>query len=156
MDLGINDAVHFNYLGAGVFWLYIVAALVLSCIAISTIVQLHPQRQAAPSEQDHRRTRQDDPALYFIVLASLSFATLSSNMLGVLIQSFLQWSQQAWVVRDLGSTSLIQRIWTWSITSTLFHDFGEAIVADNARYFWTNNALLITFAVCTYMGIEGV
>jgi hypothetical protein len=140
-----------NYSGALFFWLYIVAALLLTYVATSTIRELH----LAGRGESARRHLRDDSTIYFIVLAGLSFATLSSNMLGVLIQSFMQWSQQTWVASDLQGASLLMRIWRWSITSTLFRDFGEAIVANEARYFWTSSALLVTMAVCTYMGIDG-
>jgi hypothetical protein len=143
-----GDAPLANYFGAAVFWLYIVAALVLTYITSSTI--LCRRKSSQP-----RKPERDDASRYFIALAFLSFTTLSSNMLGVLIQSFLQWSRQGWVVRDVANASLMQRIWLWSTTSTLFLDFGEAIVANQARYFWTSGALLVTMAVCAYMGVEG-
>jgi hypothetical protein len=72
-------------------------------------------------------------------------------MLNVLIQTYQSWSAKHRISATLDSN----QIWTWSITSTLFQDFGEAIVASPARYLWVQTALLATLSVCLFMGIEG-
>ncbi|KAK3718331.1 hypothetical protein LTR37_005144 [Vermiconidia calcicola] len=135
---------HLNYGGATVFWLYIVAALYFSGLIMHTILTLPP---VSASDQD-RRARD---VKIFSCLACISFGTLSVNMLNVLIQSFSSWT----VERGIGGTINIGTIWSWSITSTLFQDFGEAIVANSARYLWAHTALLATLVVCLWIGYEG-
>ena len=134
-----------NYLGAAIFWLYIVAALYLTSLIVQTLYSL--SQNGAVNER-----RQQGDVLIFSGLAGLSFATLSFNMLNVLIQSFDAWSQSHRL--DL-PYDLISTIGRWSLTSTLFLDFGEALVESSARYLWSEAALLVTFAVSVFMGIEG-
>lgn len=133
-----------NYLGAAIFWLYNVFALVFTGITLRTLYRL--------STSSQNKTRNTGKAWLFSALAALSFATLSTNMLNVLIQSFNTWS----VSRDPAQLeNLPLAIWQWSITSSLFRDFGEAILGDSARFFWVQNALLATLSVFYYMGTEG-
>jgi hypothetical protein len=72
-------------------------------------------------------------------------------MLGVLIESFFDWHQQCSISGTIG----LRDIWKWSIESTLFQDFGEAIAATMARKYWTQAALIATMSVCLFMGAEG-
>ena len=134
-----------NYVGAGVFWTYILAALVLTGIIIRTLCQLH-----VASKTTQNRSLQ--PTWLFATLALASFGTLSYNMLQVLIQSFNLWSSGQHPAQLSGYP---QAIWQWSITSDLFLDFGEAIVANTARFLWVQSALLATLSIAFYMGIEG-
>ena len=134
-----------NYFGAGVFWMYILAALVLTSIILQTLIQLHNTR--TPKQDSPRQ-----PIWFFATLALASFGTLSYNMLQVLIQSFELWSNGQYPTRlSLYPATL----WQWSITSNLFQDFGEAIVANTARFLWVQSALLATLSICFYMGVEG-
>ncbi|EMC91294.1 hypothetical protein BAUCODRAFT_152568 [Baudoinia panamericana UAMH 10762] len=135
----------YNYFGATVFWLYNVAALSFTAIVLVTIAQLPARRY--PGRQS--------PARVFITLAGISFTVLSVNMLHVLIQSYYEWSQTIFGRLAVERNGMLRSIWTWSITSTLFRDFGEAIVADQARYVWTLSALIATMSVSTYMATEG-
>lgn len=133
-----------NYLGATIFWLYIAFALVFTGITLQTLFRL---------QQMPKSKRSNVGAIWlFSGLALVSFATLSTNMLNVLIQSFDTWSTTR-EPQDLATLPLA--IWHWSITSSLFQDFGEAIVADSARFFWVQSALLATLSVFHYMGTEG-
>lgn len=133
-----------NYLGASIFWSYNVAALVFTAIVLYTIVNLKPK-------DEKNRRRNGRLTVLFGVLATVSFAVLSANMLHVLIHSFNLWSEQRHAPLDDG---ILPAIWQWSITSNLFLDFGEAIVAG-PRFAWTQTALWITMIVCLYMGYEG-
>jgi hypothetical protein len=133
-----------NYLGATIFWIYNVFALVFTGITLRTLYRL--QQNYKP------KTHNTGLIWLFSGLALVSFATLSTNMLNVLIQSFNSWS----VGRDhIQLANLPSAIWQWSITSSLFRDFGEAIVGDSARFFWVQSALLATLSVFNYMGTEG-
>lgn len=133
-----------NYLGAAIFWLYNVFALVFTGITLRTLYHL---------QHTHKTRKHNTGAIWlFSGLALVSFATLSTNMLNVLIQSFNNWS----IGRDpVQLANLPLAIWQWSITSSLFRDFGEAIVGDSARFFWVQSALLATLSMFNYMGTEG-
>lgn len=133
-----------NYLGATIFWLYNVFALVFTGITLRTLYRL---------QQTYETKRRNVGATWlFCGLALVSFATLSTNMLNVLIQSFDNWSTG----RDPQQlASLPLAVWEWSNTSTLFSDFGDAIVEDSARFFWVQSALLATLSIFNFMGTEG-
>lgn len=130
-----------NYLGAAIFWLYILAALLFTSIILKTLYDTEPAKHA---ERNH--------VVLFGALSACSFATLSYNMLNVLISSYTLWAHERSL--SIADTS-IGSIWQWSITSTLFHDFGNAIVQSSARYLWTEASLLATLCVCLFTGIEG-
>lgn len=128
-----------NLLGAIVFWLYIALALIFSFFAIESILK-------APSPAPHKHVAT------FSIMAAISFSTLSFNMLHVLIDSYSTWSERQVIPLVLSPSS----IWQWSITSTLFRNFGEAIVLDDARFLWTQCALMATMSVSFFMGAEGM
>lgn len=128
-----------NVLGATVFWLYIAFALLFTYSVIESIV-----KSPKPAPHKHVAT--------FSIMAAISFSTLSFNMLHVLIDSYSIWSERQIVPLSLSPFS----VWQWSITSTLFRDFGEAIVLDEARFLWTQSALMATMSVSFFMGIEGM
>jgi hypothetical protein len=133
-----------NYLGATIFWLYNVFALVFTGITLRTLYRL---------QQTYGAKRRNAGSIWlFSGLALVSFATLSTNMLNVLIQSFNTWSTDR-SPEELANLPL--SIWQWSITSSLFRDFGDAIVGDSARFFWVQSALLATLSIFYYMGSEG-
>lgn len=134
-----------NYLGATIFWLYIILALVFTSITARTLLSLSASKRP-------KKRQNSGQVFLFSALAVLSFATLSRNMLEVLIQSFNQWSIG---LQPLPSNELPLRIWQWSTRSTLFRDFGEAIVSDSARFIWVQSALLATLSMFFYMGTEG-
>ena len=144
----VNMDVEVNYLGAAIFWLYIAAALLMSGVVICTIVTL-------PLYENNGTPHRWTDTLIFGSLACISFATLSYNMLSVLIQSFSSWSQRPISLELLQRTGIWSDIWTWSTESTLFQDFGGAIVASGARQYWTQAALIATMSVCLFMGGEG-
>ena len=133
-----------NFSGAAIFWLYIVAALFFSILVIHTIVEL----ETSNSNQRHHFRE----VKIFSALACISFVTLSYNMLNVLIESFFAWQGRRIFPGglDLGDT------WRWSVESTLFEDFGKAILASTVRKIWTLSALVATMSVCLFMGCEGI
>ncbi|GAB1731690.1 hypothetical protein NU195Hw_g4734t1 [Hortaea werneckii] len=147
-----------NYLGAAIFWSYILAALAFTGIAIHTILQIKPLPTTRPRYNDDAKLHARSLRL-FTLLASLSFTLLSANMLHVLIHSFQHWhsllppsphhppqpSPRTW----------LSLIWHWSTTSSLFHDFAHAILATPARRIWTFTELGMAMCVCLYMGQEG-
>lgn len=135
-----------NHFGAAIFWLYIVFALAFTGITLRTTYRLYNAYKPKKSQ------RRGGTIGLFLSLALLSFTTLSSNMLTVLIESFKAWT----VGRDPAElASLPLAVWNWSITSSLFRDFGEAIVENTARFLWVQNALLATLSIFFFMGAEG-
>jgi hypothetical protein len=136
-----------NYLGAAIFWLYIVFALVFTGKTLQTLYTLYTTTYKT---KESKHTKQ---IWLFSVLALLSFATLSTTMLNVLIQSF---NQKTPLLQQSPSwEELPQAIWHWSTTSSLFTDFAEGLVQDSARFFWAQTALLATLSTVIYMGTEG-
>ncbi|PPJ59857.1 hypothetical protein CBER1_04935 [Cercospora berteroae] len=133
-----------NLFGALIFWLYIVLALVFTSLVLESIVRL-------PTPLEKRKR-----VLVFSSLAFFSFAALSFNMLHVLVYSFQLWTEDHPLPNGMNVGSALTTIWKWSITSTLFKDFGVAIVEDLRRFFWTQAALWATMSVCLYMGAKGV
>ncbi|KAK4500035.1 hypothetical protein PRZ48_008221 [Zasmidium cellare] len=128
-----------NLFGAIVFWLYIIFALFFTFLAIDSILKLPnsvPRKHVAT----------------LTALAFISFSTLSFNMLHVLFDSYSTWSGRQVSPLSISPSS----IWQWSITSTLFRNFGEAIVQDEARFLWTQSALMATMSVSIFMGAEGL
>lgn len=134
-----------NYIRATIFWLYILAALVFTSIVLKT---LYNQQPAKSTRNDGQRQH----ILRSSILVAISFTTLSYNMLNVLIQSYTFWAHE----RNLSlADTTIPLIWHWSITSTPFQDFGNAILKTSARYLWTEPSLLATLSVCLHTAIEG-
>lgn len=134
-----------NYIGAAIFWLYIIAALFFTVLIVYTLFE-RGQPHISDKNQNGRAI------VIFSILAGISFGTLSLNMLNVLIQSFGSWRERQ---KPFVSSNIGTAVWQWSLNSTLFRDFAEALVASDARYLWSESALLTTFAVSTYMSIEG-
>lgn len=133
-----------NLPGGLIFWLYILLALLFTTLLLTTIIR---QLSPPPNTTTH--------VAIFSLLAIASFATLSVNMLHVLIQSYILWSAQTSTIGLLRAPISLAKVWQWSVRSTLFRDFGEAIVADEVRYLWVSWELLGTLSICLYMGAEG-
>jgi len=147
MDLSAAAHGPKNFLGAAIFWLYVLFALAFTATIASTLFELHQRHRV--TDNNALRTRH---VWVFGFFSLLSFSTLSFNMLEVLIQSFQLWSHGQYPSL---LTGYLAAIWNWSITSNLFQDFGEAIVANSARFLWTQSALLATIAVCFFMAMQG-
>nr|POE63410.1 hypothetical protein CFP56_04313 [Quercus suber] len=139
---------HISYSGATIFWLYNGFALLFAGIVIYTIYQLPGSSRRSNSPHHATAFR------LFSGLSMISFAILSTNMLNVLIQSFSQYrtNHADFVIRFDG---LPQHLYHWSLTTPLFHDFGEAILANSARCLWTQGALFATLWVCLFMASKG-
>ena len=152
---------HYNLSGALIFTAYVLSALFLTAfITRSLAVQYKkssPQRNRG--REKHIQT--------FSTLSVLSFSTLSYHMLNYLIISYQSWSKiHSYQLPGslFGSKSLLgtraQRIplhiWSWLTNSTLFADFATTICSSNARFWWTQQALLITMAWSVFMSLEGM
>jgi hypothetical protein len=135
-----------NHAGALIFWAYIVAALASTGVVLNTI------RKSYLQNNDRVRI-----PTALAILAVSSFATLSYHMLNVLILSYQQWTTRHNIPLGalIGSNRTPLHLWQWSITSSLFQDFGKAIVATKPRYLLSSSGLWSTLAVALFMGIEG-
>jgi hypothetical protein len=157
-----------NYVAAAFFWLYILAALAFTAIAVYTVLDLRQQERQRGDGMRHNATthaqkRDDGTVGLFAALASASFIILSINMLQVLIQSFDAWHTTRYATGthsvkeayDQTLRAVIEDIWLWSLTTPLFIDFDAAIISGPARFLWSGSELSVTLSVCFYMGLEG-
>ncbi|GAB7343964.1 hypothetical protein MBLNU457_1904t1 [Dothideomycetes sp. NU457] len=125
-----------NISGALIFWSYIVAALTFTGLIIYTILNDGPFNKSGLRSEK----------ITFAALAWVSFLWLSYNMVNVLLRSYLEWEtvhkpviplRFTFTSCTLSSMDVARRLWHWSTTSTLFEDFGRAIVADRDGGGWT-------------------
>ena len=150
-----------NVLGAIIFFSYIVTALGITGLIVSDLSKAYRAFSKSQANTIHR----SNLILAFASFAAISFSGLSYHMLNVLIHSYLTWVESANMPfpRTLfgtltglttGELSLLD-IWTWAKSSTLFTDFAEVICNDPVRFWWTQQALLLSIGWNTYMAIEG-
>lgn len=134
-----------NLSGALIFWAYIAGALASTGIVLNT------------TRQSYLQNGRPKISPFLAVLALSSFATLSYHMLNVLILSYQQWTARYSIPLGalIGANRTPLHLWKWSTTSSLFQNFGEAIVATKPRYLLSSSGLWSTLAVAVYMGIEG-
>ncbi|GAB1741541.1 hypothetical protein NU219Hw_g6769t1 [Hortaea werneckii] len=147
-----------NYLGAGIFWSYILAALAFTGLAIHTILKSHNPTTRSRNHDDVKLSARS--LRLFTFLALLSFATLSANMLHVLLHSFQHWHSTLSPTtrpthQPAPTPTCLSLIWSWSTTSALFQDFAHAILASPARRVWTFAELGMAMTICLHMAQEG-
>ena len=151
----------YNLSGALIFTAYVLSALFLTAFISNSLRVQH--RKTSP-ERKHGR---ENHIQIFSALTVLSFSTLSYRMLNYLIVSYQAWSKSydyQLPASLFGSNGLFgpreQRvplhIWSWLTESTLFTDFATTICSNNARFWWTQQALLVTMAWSAFMSLEGV
>lgn len=133
--------------GALIFWAYIAAALFLMAAISTSAYDLWIRTP-------HRSSRRGGGAAIgaYVALAIVSFATLSYNMLNVLILEHSKWLHHSSSAHQM---SLLPQLWIWSVESSLFVSFAEEITASPARWFWSQAELGISMVVSCWMGIEG-
>ena len=147
-----------NLSGALIFTAYVLSALFLT-VFITDSLRIQYKKNSHKGRETHIQT--------FSALSVLSFSTLSYHMLNYLIVSYQAWSKTHGYQLPaslFGPNSLLgtreQRvtlhIWSWLTESTLFADFATTICSNNARFWWTQQALLITMAWSVFMSFEGV
>lgn len=141
-----------NYTGALLFWSYILFALLFTTLIL---LNIHSLSHSQPLPKNKKAT------IYLSILAILSFATLSYNMLHVLFQSYASWTTihstpySMTLPELIGPNRIPLHLWQWSTTTSLFQDFAEAIVASPARRAWTVASLQTTLLTSVYMATEG-
>ena len=157
-----------NLLGAILFSGYVTAAVLLTAIITYNLYGTHQNLLIVKSKSpDDSPLSKAKHVQLFASLAALSFSVLSYHMMHFLVVSYVAWSTERQILipdRLFGEGGLIGRgnssrvdlhIWHWLTTSTLFLDFAEIICQDGAKYWWTQQALLVTMACCHFMAIEG-
>ena len=169
-----------NFLGALIFFSYLVAALSLTSLITYDLFNLYNARKdAARQQHDHKSTTSTTKSGngsatvsplrlgLSVLFAILSFAVLSYHMLFFLIDSYTNYCRAHSLlypvtpVEAVGSilsptsASSPLYIWTWATHSTLFEDFAHSIVSQPACWWWTEKALLFSFAWNCFMAIEG-
>ena len=150
----------YNLSGALIFTAYVLSALFLTAFITSSLGVQY-------KKYSHKRKNGREKHIQaFSALSVLSFSTLSYHMLNYLIVSYQAWSKSHGYQLPgslFGTNSLLgtreQRIplhiWSWLTNSTLFADFATTICSNNARFWWTQQALLVTMAWSVFMSLEG-
>ncbi|KAF2679814.1 hypothetical protein K458DRAFT_490424 [Lentithecium fluviatile CBS 122367] len=139
----------YNAIGSTLFLSYIILALYCTT---SIVLSLYRQYNSISSQKPSKdQTDQQLIAIQnarkrhvkiYAFLASISFATLSYHMLSFLINSYVQWASNKWLlIRTLSREHL--RGWMWD--STLFESFAKELVSDGASTVWTQAAILTTW-----------
>ena len=156
------DTSLYNLSGALIFTGYVLSALFLTIFLTIHLTQKHyslPPKKAQSTL--HSRLQ------IFTALSVISFSMLSYNMLQYLIASYRTWAAEHSIPlpqRWSGEKGLLgaqdQRVqihvWQWLTTSTLFQDFAQTICGDSARFWWTQQALLVTMGWTVFMSVEGM
>ncbi|KAK3214932.1 hypothetical protein GRF29_19g1719127 [Pseudopithomyces chartarum] len=140
--LNLYTAPPFNYLGTTLFLSYIVLALILT---LSVTLSLRTQYNRIPSSKaplDIKNARRRHIKIYAF-LASLSFALLSTNMLGFLITSMTAWAR----ARSL----LGERVGVWSLGRWMLETQQHALSTRTMIPFIALSQILpITFTACLF------
>jgi hypothetical protein len=149
-----------NVLGAIVFFSYIVTALGLTLLILSDLSKAYGTFSRSKANTIHR----SNLILIFASFAAISLSSLAYHMLNVLIYSYAQWAADKNIalpgtfmaaLKGLTNESFSSNIWTWAKSTTLFQDFAEVIFNDPVRFWWTQQALLLSIGWNTFMAIEG-
>lgn len=159
-----QDMPLYNISGALIFSTYVVSALVLTVLLCSSLIFHY--RKLLKAEDAKRSIDLERRLQIFSALSVVSFSTLSYHMLSYLIVSYQSWAETSRVLlpqRVWGDAGLVGRrdqriklyIWEWLTSSTLFQDFAMTICNDSARFWWTQQALLVTMAWSVFMSFEG-
>lgn len=88
----------------------------------------------------------------YLALAIVSFATLSFNMLRVLILEHGEWAID---LSPIPYPPTAAHLWKWSEESTLFANFAEQITATPQRWIWAQAELGLSMVTSVWIGLEG-
>ncbi|KAF2624565.1 hypothetical protein BU25DRAFT_373949, partial [Macroventuria anomochaeta] len=157
-----------NYIGSTFFLSYIVVAFYLtSAIGYSLYTQYtsvfhsHPSsphskfKQNGAGKVETRNVRARHIKIY-LILALISFTSISWHMLGFLITSFLDWNKSSTrnVFAVLGNTAF-DKLQRWMLETSLFNDFAIQLVADGESAVWTQLAILATWGWNLWISRKG-
>jgi len=167
-----------NVVGVTLFFLYIIAALLLTTLLTKDVWKVHEHRVRSTDRHQKPQIHHAGGPKFelnislFATLAALSFTVLSYHMLNFLVQSYQSWTLSAGSMLSCqgsqshsstpyynknipGNIPLVQ-IWKWATHSNLFQNFGEAICNDPHRFWWTQLTLTYSYGWNIYMAIQGV
>lgn len=145
-----NSELRLNYAGAALFIGYIIAALVLTGLITRTLYDTY---RAVINDHDRKTTLK-----IFAGLTLTSFSVLSYHMLSFLIVSYTSWRMKNQPdLQGDGVYPLVQSIWQWTTTSTLFLDFAKDLcnVEKSHVWPWSETALVSTLLSFFYMSAAG-
>ena len=153
-----------NLTGALIFSAYVISALFLALFIIRSLFSSY--HKLIKSQDSKKSSHLERRLQIFSTLSVLSFSTLSYHMLNYLIVSYSDWAHKNSFPspqRLYGNASLLGskgerveiHVWQWLTSSTLFQDFAEAVCGDSARFWWTQQALLMTMGWSVFMSFEG-
>ena len=160
-----------NKLGAAIFVSYIVLALVLTLMIVSSL-RHDLEIASAPRRLSKTKTR------VLIAIAVISFGTLSWHMSSFLVISYINWCShhaiplpnvpghvQLWKDGEEGLfrllVNLAEELWArlylkeWAASSALFRDFAAEIQTGGSRQWWTSLALWWELGFAWWMASKG-
>lgn len=136
-----------NYIGTTLFLAYIFAALYATfSISYSLYSQynatiLGSNKRTKDENLQRARSARARHIQIYAFLASISFATLSYNMLMFLINHYLTWRDPSDHSLSELSAPSGERLKSWMLDSSLFQDFANDLVKDAPNALLTQAAL---------------
>ena len=161
-----TDSQHQNLIGAVIFICYVSLAIYLTGFITGTLLRPYQSMRSPRSRYGVKNLSLERQVQVFSSLSVVSFSVLSYHMTNVLIQSYKAWATAQNIESqdqpEKDGSSLERHVywpciclWEWLKNSHLFEDFGNAIVENNSRYWWTQQALLVSIAWSVFMSVEG-
>jgi hypothetical protein len=143
-----------NYIGTTLFLTYIASALYATfSITYSHYTQFTNLAPAKDAKVNKARAARARHITIYAFLESISFATLSYNMLMFLITHYLEWSGDA--RSNLNSMSA-GKLGAWMLESTLFQDFAGDLVKNAPNALITQISILATWFWSIWVAQKGM
>ncbi|KAH7397434.1 hypothetical protein BKA66DRAFT_394193, partial [Pyrenochaeta sp. MPI-SDFR-AT-0127] len=151
MDVpGYDSLLHYtsppnNYIGATIFLSYILAALYATTTIAYSLYSRYITIFGSTTKDEKLNATRSARARHikiYAFLASISFATLSYNMLSFLISHYMQWNGDKSFSPSAISPEKLKR---WMLNSSLFQDFAHDLVKDAPNTVWTQAAIIATW-----------
>ena len=155
-----------NLIGAVIFVCYVSSALFLTGLIIGMLYRTYQSLPSSRPTYIAKNPYLEGQVRLFASLSVISFSVLSYHMVNVILQSYQAWAttQSLKSSDQLGEDQIFLNtqiywpcicLWEWLKDSHLFEDFGNAIVDNSARYWWTQQALLTSILWSVFMSVEG-
>lgn len=161
-----TDSQDQNLIGAVIFICYVSLALYLTGFITGTLLHPYQSVRSPRSRYGARNLFLERQVQIFALLSVVSFSILSYHMINVLLQSYKAWATAQNIEPkhqpEKDGSSLEGHVywsciclWEWLKDSHLFEDFGNAILENNSRFWWTQQVLLVSIAWSVFMSVEG-
>lgn len=137
-----------NYTGTALFLTYILLALITTTYITSSLYTRYVSIQSLAFGPRARHVK------IYAFLATLSFATLSYNMLNFLLAHYARWSGKT--VLEGGLVEWWRGLGKWMLNSTLFEDFAGELVGRPEAAVWMQGAVVGTLVWGCWVGRKGV